>query len=142
MVLYYKKRIKISLKILFITAFMFCFYCIIKYPLQDEYLLTLPVIVACIYGWLYIYFFKIEITADSLVQYGIKKQTSIKYDEVTAIGIYIDHLIIKSKNSKIKVTSDLENQTEGIAFVLNKLKPRKKELNVKGAPNFVNGFLS
>ena len=54
---------------------------------------------------------------------------------------YSDHLVIKSNRNTIRISADLVNKDQAILFILEKLKPAKNTLNVKGDPASVKKFL-
>jgi hypothetical protein len=141
MIISYKKWVKILLRLFLIAMFMLSLYVAIKYPLEEESWFAYPTIIVCVYSWFHINVFKLEINENNLVRINMIKKVVINYAEVTKLEIYADHLIVKSKNSKVKVTSDLDRQKEAIAFVLDKLKLMKKDLKIKGDTKAVNKFL-
>lgn len=139
---YYNRGVKILLKIFFVAISLFCLYSLNANPLKDEYLFAVPLIGACVYGWVYLDAFKLEVFDSEIVQYGIKRKKSIKYLDVVKMELYKDHLIIKSQNVKIKVSTDLVKQKEAITFILAKLKPRMEVLKLKGDKSAIDSFKS
>lgn len=142
MELSYKLIIRILLKIFFILIFLFSIYVILMYPKEGEYLLAYPIILSCIYGWIYVTKFRIEVSDNDLKAYGVFRKKVISFSEIVEIEIYTDQLIVRSANSKIKITSDLIMQKEAILFILDKIKNRKNELKVKGDKTLKSEFLA
>lgn len=141
-ILTYKRIIKIIMTLFFFITISFCLYCIHTYPLEREFLLTIPIIFACVLGWIFLVYYKIEITDKSIKKYGVKRIVTIDYNDVTKLELYTTHLIVKSKWRRINLSADLVNQKEAIKVILEKLKHRKNTIKVTGEVTFVKDFLS
>ncbi|MCK9561763.1 MAG: hypothetical protein M0R02_03485 [Bacteroidales bacterium] len=105
-------------------------------------MLTIPIIFACILGWIFLVYYKIEITDKNIKKYGVKRIVTIDYDDITKLELYTTHLVLKSKQRRINLSADLVNQKEAIKVILEKLKHRKNTIKVTGEVTFVKDFLS
>lgn len=142
MVIKYKSNIKLFLKLFYTLVLSGCLYILITEPLVDEYLFIIPFIILCLYAWIYIQMYRLEITEDKIHVHSFLVKKTINFREILKISMYNHALEVKSKNKKIKISTDLSNQKEAIIFILTKLKYRKDLIKITGDKNFINKYLS
>ncbi len=93
-------------------------------------------------GWLYIQNFRLEITDKNITAKSIFTNKSINFNEITKLSMYNQALEVRAKRKRIKISTDLNQQKQGIAFLLDKLKERKNQFQIKGDKDFLNQYLS
>jgi hypothetical protein len=132
MLIKYKKKIKVSFRIFLAIVIAACVYVPFQYSLEGEYLLIFPIILFSIYSWLYIAKYSLEITETRIILTSFLINKTIDLSKVVELGMYHEALSVKTRGSKIKVTTDLENHKDAIALIIENLKGRKDDIKIKG----------
>lgn len=142
MIISYKRKIKLFLKVFFLLTLIGCTYILLKYPLEGEYLFSIPMIFFSIYGWIYMQMFSLEISDNIIHVNGFLINKSISVDKIVQVGMFMGALEVKSLERKITITTDLENYKEAIEFVLRKLKNKNARPVLVGDMVFLERYLS
>ena len=132
MLIKYNIKVSIFFRIFLALVIVVCVYIPFRYPLKGEFLLVFPVMLFCIYGWLYITRFSMKITDVKITITSFLINKTIELSDVVELGMYNQALSIKARGGKIKVTTDLENYKDAIVLIVKNLRERKGDIKIKG----------
>lgn len=83
--------------------------------------IVLPLFLFCSIGLLYTFKFRLIITDEYIEHQGLLKPTKLYFENIRQVYLYENEMILKGEGAKIKISSDLQNQSEVINHLLQVL---------------------
>lgn len=111
--------------------------------------IVLPLFLFCFIGLWYTFKFKLIITDDFIEHQGLLQPTKLYFEKVRQVYLYENEMILKGEGAKIKITSDLQNQSGVIIHLLQvlngypniEMKGNKKAMEAAAAKSRVCKFM-